>query len=310
MTIISRKDRMHRPLSFSLIVILLTTMVSAQAKPAAKSKPAPTAPASNALPSEDTVNAFLQQTLGWNAALTWKVQDIRPSAAEGLAEITVIISGPQGSSSSMFYVTPDGEHAVLGSIIPFGPHPFDSTKKQLEKGITGPSRGPADAPVTLVEFSDLQCPHCKAAQPIVDKLLSDEKNVRLVFQNFPLTVHDWAMKAASYADCVGRSSGDAFWKFLQGTYDAQTDITAANADEKLNAIADAAGVKSAGIAACAALPETTDRVQHSVALGKAVDVTGTPMLFINGRAVTNVGGISYEELKSLVEFAAKDAAAK
>jgi len=299
---------MHRPLSFSLIVILLATLAGAQAKPAAKSKPAAAPPSIN-LPSEETVNAFLQQTLGWNSALTWKVQDIRPSAAQGLAEITVVISGSQGSSSSTFYVTPDGEHAVLGSIIPFGAHPFDATKKQLEKGITGPSRGPADAPVTLVEFSDLQCPHCKAAQPTIDKLFSEEKNVRLVFQNFPLAVHDWAMKAASYADCVGRNSGDAFWKFVQGTYDAQTDITAANADEKLNAIADAAAVKSADIAACAALPETTDRVQHSVALGKAVDVTGTPMLFINGRAVTNVGGISYEELKSLVEFAAKDSSA-
>jgi protein-disulfide isomerase len=281
-----------------LIAVLLATLASAQQKPAAPS-----------LPSEATVNAFLQQTLGWNPSLNWKVQDIRPSSAEGLAEITVVISGPQGSSASKFYVTPDGQHAVLGSVIPFGAHPFDATRKQLEKGINGPSRGPADAHVMLVEFSDLQCPHCKAAQPTVDKLLSEEKNTRLVFQSFPLANHDWALKAASYADCVARSSGDAFWKFLQATYDAQTDITVANADEKLSAIAGAAGVKSADIASCAAQPETAERVQHSVALGKAVDVTGTPMLFINGRAVANLGGISYEELKSLVEFAAKDSAA-
>lgn len=249
----------------------------------------------------------MQQTLGWNSSLSWKVQDIRPAEAEGLAEITVVISGPEGSSASKFYVTADGQHAVLGNIIPFGAHPFDATRKQLEKGMTGPSRGPADAPVILVEFSDLQCPHCKAAQPTVEKLLSEEKNARLVFQNFPLTGHDWAMKAASYADCVARSSGDAFWKFVQATYDTQTDITAANADEKLTAIADASGVKGADMATCAAQPETTDRVQHSVALGKAVGVSGTPTLFINGRSVSNLGGMSYEELKSLVEFAGKDA---
>ncbi len=71
------------------------------------------------------------------------------------------------------------------------------------------------APVTVVEFSDLQCPHCKEAQPNLDRLAAEDKNARIVFQNFPLPMHDWAMKAASYADCVARSSPDAFWKFVE-----------------------------------------------------------------------------------------------
>jgi protein-disulfide isomerase len=64
-------------------------------------------------------------------------------------------------------------------------------------------------------------------------------------------------------------------------------------------------VKGSDIAACAAKPETATRVEHSVALGKSVDVTGTPTLFINGRKVGNVTGLPYEVLKQLVEFAAK-----
>jgi protein-disulfide isomerase len=295
------------------IVLLLVALAGAQTQPASKSaaktvaNPAPKAAPSPGLPSQEAVNGFLQQTLGWNSTLTWKVEDIRPSSATGLAEVTVMVSGPQGASSSKFYVTPDGQHAVLGNIIPFGVRPFDPAKKALEKGINGPSRGPADAIVTLVEFSDLQCPHCKAAQPTLEKLLAEETNTRLVFQNFPLPGHDWAAKAAGYADCIGRRSSDAFWKFVQVTYDAQTDITAANADEKLNALADAAGAKSAEVAVCAAAPETVERVQHSVDLGKAVEVSGTPMLFVNGRSISNLGGISYDELKALVDFAAKDA---
>ena len=93
-------------------------------------------------------------------------------------------------------------------------------RKELEKGITGPARGPADAPVTIVEFSDLQCPHCKEAQPVFEKLMAEEPNVRLVFQNFPLAIpaHDWAAKGAAYADCMGASSNDAFWKFIHGVY--------------------------------------------------------------------------------------------
>ena len=57
-------------------------------------------------------------------------------------------------------------------------------------------------------------PHCKEAQPTLDKLMAEDKNVRVVFQSFPLPMHDWAAKAAAYADCVSRSSNDAFWKFI------------------------------------------------------------------------------------------------
>ncbi len=303
---------MHRHL-ICFVVLLLAGLGSAQEKPAAPHSKTTataatvpkTASATN-LPPEDTVRAFMQQMFGYDSSLTWKIVGIKPSQAEGLAEVTVLLSNPQGQQSNKLYITADGQHAVIGDIIPFGVHPFDAARKELDKGINGPARGPADAGVTLVEFSDLQCPHCKQAQPTIDKLMGDEKNGRLVFQNFPLPSHDWAAKAAAYADCISRGSNDAFWKFLQSVYDAQTDITSANADEKLTGLADKAGVNGADIAACAAKPETTGRVQHSIALGTSVDVTGTPTLFINGRKIANVSGIPYDVLKSLVEFAVKE----
>ena len=86
-------------------------------------------------------------------------------------------------------------------------------------------------------------------------------------------------------DCVGRASNDAVWKFIQKTFEEQANITEANADEKLKAIATASGVNGDEIAACAVKPDTKARVEASVALGKSVGVTGTPTLFINGRSV-------------------------
>jgi hypothetical protein len=65
--------------------------------------------------------------------------------------------------------------------------------------------------VTIVEFGDLQCPACKAAQPTIEALVAAEPQARFVFQNFPLEMHNWAAKGAAYADCVGRASNDAFW---------------------------------------------------------------------------------------------------
>jgi protein-disulfide isomerase len=203
------------------------------------------------------------------------------------------------------YVTPDGKHALAGDILPFGAKPYAPAHEALQKGASGPSRGPAKAPATIVEFSDLQCPHCKEAQPTVEKLLAAEPNARFVFQQFPLPMHNWAAKAAGYADCVGRNSSDGFWKFVEGTYADQSNITESNADEKLTEIADKSGVKGAEIAACAAKPDTKTRVDQSIALGQAVGVTGTPTLFINGRRIGNVAQVPMEVLKGLVEFAAK-----
>ncbi len=289
-----------------ILILLLAGSLAAQnsttAKPAAN--PAPGATVN--LPSEATVDSFMQQTFGYESQLSWKISSIKPAPVPGLAQVDVIIANPQGQQLSRFFVTADGEHAVIGEIIPFGAKPFDPARKTLEKGITGPSRGPKDAPVTVVEFGDLQCPACKAAQPAIEALIAAEPNVRFVFQNFPLEMHNWAAKGAAYADCVAQASNEAFWKFIAKTYETQADITAENADEKLTGLANGAGVKGADIAACASTPVTKAHVDASLALGKAVNVTGTPTLFINGRTIGNVSNVPADTLKGLVDFAAKE----
>ncbi len=281
----------RRIIILQVVLILSVIGVGQQSAPGKHAKAAPPIAAGSAaksaseLPSEETVNAFLHETFGYNPSLSWKIEDIKPSEAAGLMLVTVSITTPSGLQTNQFYVTADGKHAVAGDIIPFGAHPFEAARKKLEKDGNGISRGPANAPVTIFEFSDLQCPHCKEAQPIIERFLSDEKNVRLVFQNFPLDSHDWAEKGAAYADCVGHMSNDAFWKFVKSVYEAQSDITAATSDDKLKDLANAAGVKGDEIAACAAKAATLGRVEGSVELGNAVGVNATPTLFINGREV-------------------------
>jgi protein-disulfide isomerase len=291
------------------VLLAAATLATGQAAQTAKTtKPAEKlgTHATADLPSEAVVDAFLHQQFGYQSDITWKIASIKPSPIEGLAEVNVVLANGQGQQISRFYVAPDGLHAVVGDIIPFGAKPFDPAKKALEKGITGPSKGPKDAPVTIVEFGDLQCPACKAAQPTIETLVAAEPNARFVFQNFPLEIHNWAAKGAAYADCVGRASNDAFWKFVSKTYETQSDITAENADEKLTALADGAGVKGSDIAACAAKPETKAHVDASIALGKSVDVTGTPTVFINGRKLGSLDPRMSDVYKNLADFAAKE----
>ena len=284
-------------------IAIAQTPSAPPAKSAAKAAaPSPAGGSSTALPTEDTVDSFLFQMFGYDPTVTWKVTEIRPSEVPGLAEVSVVLTNPQGSNPNRLLVSADGKHAITGDILPFGAKPFDDARAKLEKGVNGPAQGPAKASVTIVEFSDMQCPHCQTAAPTIDQLIALEPEAHFVFQNFPLPAHNWAEKAAGYVECVGRASNDAVWKFIRKTFDEQANITESNADEKLKAIATASGANADEIAACAAKPDTKARIEASVALGKSVGVNATPTLFINGRNVP--GGAPVDLLKKIVDFQA------
>jgi protein-disulfide isomerase len=296
----------HRTLfAVALLSGLFSGIGFAQPRPTLQTRPAakPANAADSAvLPSEDTVNSFLFQMFGYEPTVSWKVTDIHPSEVPGLAAVDVIVTNAQGSNPSRLLISSDGKHAIAGDVLPFGAKPFADARVALENGVNGPSKGPANSALTIVEFSDMQCPHCQKAAPVVDQLLAQEPNAHFIFQNFPLPAHNWAEKAAGYVDCVGRASNDAVWTFIQKTFDEQANITEANIDEKLKAIATASGAKGDEIAVCAAKPETKARIEASIALGKSVGVSGTPTLFINGRNVPL--GAPVEVLKKIADFQA------
>ena len=296
----------HRTLLAALLlsgIALAQTQPVLQTRPAAKPAATSTAAAGAAiLPTEDTVTSFLFQWFGYDSTVTWKVTEIRRSEVPGLAEVLFVVTNAQGPNPNRLLVSADGKRAISGDILPFGAKPFDDARAKLEKGVNGPAKGPAKAPVTIVEFSDMQCPHCQKAAPAIEQLLAQEPEAHFVFQNFPLPAHNWAEKAAGYVDCVGRASNDAVWKFIQKTFDDQANITESNADEKLKAIATASGANGDEIAACAAKPDTKARIEASMALGKSVGVSSTPTLLINGRNVP--GGAPVDVLKKIVDFQA------
>jgi protein-disulfide isomerase len=282
------------------MVTIAAAVVFALAAVAQAPKPAPAAASGPAVPTEQTVNEFLRHMFGYDPALKWQVAKIDVSP-EGMPEVFALIQNGTQSQTVHFYIAPDGKHAILGETLPFAADPFADARAVLGK-VDGPSRGPANAPVTIVEFGDLQCPSCKQAQPIVDKLIADNPDARFVFANFPLTMHPWAFKAASYADCIARANPEAFWKFMHSTYDAQEGITPETADTKLTELAAGSGADGAKTAACAVAPETKARVDASIKLGLQAGVTGTPTLFFNGRKVGNVTGTPYDFLNRLAKF--------
>jgi len=263
-----------------------------------------------ASPTTADVNSFLRQIWGYDPNRVWEVVGIQATEAPGVTRVTILV-GEQGvsrtASPTVFFVTPDGHHAVAGSdVITFGAHPFAPVQQKLEVGATGPHKGATSKSLMLVEFADLQCPDCKMAAPIMDKLATDYPNARIVFQIFPLTsIHPEAEKAAEYAVCVAQQKGNAaFFQFVQAVFDTQENLKT-DADGTLKAAATKAGADATSVSTCAGTPAAAAAVATSVKLGKDLNVNETPTLFVNGRPVP-VTGVPYTTLKQIISYTAQE----
>ncbi len=296
-----------------IAIVLLAVAVSALAQtPAKKSVPAAgqsTPPKASNLPSEQTVNEFLRHTFGYDSNLKYKVAEIKPAPDPSMAEVTVVVNTPEGQQAMKLFVTPDQKYALSGEFVPFGADPYAPTREALKQA-NGPTKGPANAAVTIYEFGDLQCPACKRAQPTIEKLLSESPNAKLVFQQFPLVqLHKWAMIAAKYGLCVAKQDNDAYFKFIDTVYQHQDEMQQQTEEQvvpKLKEYATAAGVNADQVQQCTADPAVAADINKSLALGRELDINGTPTLFIGGRRIGNVGGIPYEALKAITDFQAQN----
>lgn len=285
--------------------------------PAASEGPKfPPAPASNftaVSPTKAEVDAFLHAIWGYDSNRIWEIYKIDKTAAPGLSQVLVLVGDKSNRQfgNMSFYVTPDGHHAVTGStVIDFGAHPFEPNFRTIQQRANGPSLGASGKQFELVEFADFECPHCKDAQPLVQKLLADFPQAHYVFEMFPLVnIHPMAFKAAAYASCVEQQSGNAaFFKYADAVFDAQGELEGADGAQALRNAATGMGLDPDKIAACADLPATKARVESSMQLGQDLNVDETPTLFIDGRSVPMLE-MPYEQLKTIIAWQfAKDKA--
>lgn len=141
-----------------------------------------------------------------------------------------------------------------------------------------PARGSQMAPVTIVEFSDFECPYCGRAHPIVQQLLREfEGRVRVVFKHYPLSAHPHAMPAARAAVAAGNQ--DRFWEMHDLLFEHQRQLE----EEDILGYAEQLGLDMDRFRTDMASTETQDRVDSDKEDGRGVGVEGTPTFFVNGR---------------------------
>ncbi|HVO97724.1 MAG TPA: thioredoxin domain-containing protein [Bryobacteraceae bacterium] len=186
-------------------------------------------------------------------------------------------------SQRLYYATADGTHFLKGDTFAIHDKPFD-TKIAILAQHKSPSIGPKDAGVTLDAFEDFQCADCADDAKVLKELLPLEfgKQIRVVFHDYPLVQHKWAMPAAIAGRCAFRSGDEAFWKYYSWVFSHRGEIDENNFAAKANEWAKTAGLGTK-FASCLANRETESEVNASIADGLALEVQGTPTLFLNGR---------------------------
>jgi protein-disulfide isomerase len=157
-----------------------------------------------------------------------------------------------------------------------------------------PSRGPANAPIQIIEFSDFQCPFCYQAHPTVTKVLSTYGDkIRFVYRHFPLPNHPNARPAAEAAACAAEQ--DKFWPYHDRLFDNQSLLSAPDLKQHAAVL----GLDAAKFGACVDSRKYKAAVDEDVQAGEAAGVSGTPAFFINGRVLG--GAQPFEAFKRVID---------
>jgi protein-disulfide isomerase len=176
----------------------------------------------------------------------------------------------------------------------------------------GPIMGNPDAPVTIVEFSDFQCPYCSRAANTVEQILAKYPNdVRFVYKHFPLGFHPWAKPAAIASECAAAQNDDAFWSLHDKFFENQKALNPGNVIAKSKEYLAGSGIDMEKWATCAENQESEEYKAASAAVdaametGKKHGVSGTPGFFVNGRFLN--GAQPLAAFEPLIEAAKNNA---
>ena len=268
-----------------------------------------------------TILANLRHEFPQLERLPATVDSLRASGIDGLDEGVLTVQG----NSQPFYVTRDNTKLFLLAAPPIdvsrSPEALAAAAAEraeaaaeeartrgdrLAAAVAGlPVRGNPNAPVTIVEFSDFQCPYCKLASATVEQVLARYPNdVKLVYAHYPLGNHAWAEPAAVASTCAAQQQEATFWTLHDAYFADQRGFTPANVMERSRTAVADAGLDLAAWTTCTADPATAAAVRAQAALGDQYGVTGTPAFFINGRFVN--GNQPIETFVAAIEEAQGD----
>ena len=203
-----------------------------------------------------------------------------------------------------FYLSPD-RRFLTTELLDLRIDPQKEERQKAESIMTSllagdpPALGPKNAPVTIVEFSDFECPFCQRLKAMLEQevLPKEPGKVRVVFRNFPLPMHPWAKPAALLAACAGLQDDASFWKVHDFLFDNQRTLTPDNITPKVTEfVSTSTKLDPSQFKKCVDRDLTLGMITKDMALGQQNGVRATPTAFING--------VRYEGVQSAAQMIA------
>ena len=259
---------------------IMACAASAQQSSTAAASSTPTA-----VQMEKALEAYLRHLYAFGPDVEVHVSEPKETAVAGLLVCDIKVKVDGNEETGKFYVSKDGKFLFRGELSDLTKDPLADNRATMRTK-DAPSQGDSKAPVTVVEYSDFECPVCRSLHDVIRGMLPNYPQVRLVFMDYPLEqIHPCARTAALAGRCAFAQSPPAFWKMYDLIYDNQVLIAAGNAYEKMTDYAGQTGLNLDTFKACMAGPEAAAAVDASVANGRELEVGSTPTIFVNGRRI-------------------------
>jgi protein-disulfide isomerase len=272
----------------AVFALALGGPVAAQSAPASGSAATSTPASSGQEELLKNAEAYLRNLYAWGPDFKVKLGPMAPSLAADFYKVPVQVTLNGQSDTGEVYVSKDGKTIMRGDMFDMQKDPYADARGKLH--VDGaPTMGPANAPVTVVEFADFECPHCKEFNDMLGPILQKWPQVKFVYKDFPLVdIHPWAETASVGARCAAVQSPAAFWKMHDAIFAQQDVISTENVWDKLNGFATDEGLNVDAFKACMASEDAKKFVETERAEGAELGVNSTPTIYVNGRPV--VGG--------------------
>jgi protein-disulfide isomerase len=247
----------------------------------AAQQPAPTSLSQ----TQKSIETFLRSYYALGPEIKITVAAPKEVGSSGILEYPIEVKTPESTEKIKMYMTKDGRYLIRGEINDLTSDPLADTVKKIQTA-NSPVLGNPSAPITLVEYSDFECPVCRNLHDSLRGLLPNYPQVKVIFKDYPLdTIHPWARTAALAGRCAYQQDPKAFWKMYDSIYDNQDVISASNVYDKVMDYATKAGLNPEVFKACMSAPETTQAIDASIANGNLLEVRSTPTVFVNGRRI-------------------------
>ena len=266
------------------LATLVLTLFTAKAILAQQAAP-PAAPATAPTVIQKSVEAFLRNFYALGPTIQITVAPPKDMGNSGIQEVSVDVKTPDGAEKVKMYLSKDGRYLMRGELNDLNSDPLAENRSKMVLD-NAPVTGNPNATITLVEYSDFQCPVCRILHDGLRGLLPKYPQVKVIFKDYPIeAIHPWARTGALAGRCAYMQQPSAFWKMYDLIYDNQELMSATNAYDKVVDFAGQAGLNQAIFKSCLSSPEAAQAIDASLANGNLVEVHSTPTVFINGRRV-------------------------